>query len=178
MEHMAEKKKLLKKYLDKLTKNRVVYANGKVVRTSNLTHGLCANVEEVDLGDVKIKVSPHSYTKKIVPSSLRVRIYEDGIETLDDAILTFNEDKNKPSKFISQLTDTQIEKLIVALEPIISAIDREVSLISEEEKSSKLSQRETLIKTLEKNLKSEIKFDKLTLSELVKLTDLTNKAVK
>lgn len=38
MEHIAEKKKLLKKYLEKLTKNKVVYANGKVVRTSNLTH--------------------------------------------------------------------------------------------------------------------------------------------
>lgn len=175
---MAEKKKLLKKYLDKLTKNKVVYANGKVVRTSSLTHGLCANVEEIDLGDVKITVSPHSYTKKIVPSSLKVRIYEEGIETLDDAILTFNEDKNKPSKFVSQLTDTQIEKLIVALEPIVSAIDREVSLINEEEKSSKLSQRETLIKNIEKNLKSGIELDKLTLSELVQLTSLTDKAVK
>ena len=33
-----EQKKLLKKYLDKLTKNKVVYANGKVIRTSNLNH--------------------------------------------------------------------------------------------------------------------------------------------
>lgn len=176
MEHIAEKKKLLKKYLDKLTKNKVVYANGKVVRTSNLTYGLCANVEEVDLGDVKIKVLPSSYEKKIVPSSMIIKIYEDGKETLDDRITVFGE--NTTSKFISQLSNTQIEKLIVALEPIISAIDREVSLINEEEKSSKLSQRETLIKTIEKNLKSGIKFDKLTLSELVQLTNLTDKAVK
>lgn len=152
MEHMAEKKKLLKKYLDKLTKNKVVYANGKVVRTSSLTHGLCANVEEIDLGDVKITVSPHSYTKKIVPSSLKVRIYEEGIETLDDAILTFNEDKNKPSKFVSQLTDTQIEKLIVALEPIVSAIDREVSLINEEENLPSYRKERHSSKTLRKTL--------------------------
>lgn len=171
-----EQKKLLKKYLDKLTKNKVVYANGKVVRTSNLTYGLCANVEEVDLGDVKIKVLPSSYEKKIVPSSMIVKIYEDGKETLDDRITIFGE--NTTSKFISQLSNTQIKKLIVALSPIVSAIDKEVALLNEEEKSSKSSRREILIKTIEKNLKSGIKFDKLTLSELVQLTNLTDKAVK
>ena len=171
-----EQKKLLKKYLDKLTKNKVVYVNGKVVRTSNLTYGLCANVEEVDLGDVKIKVLPSSYEKKIVPSSMIVKIYEDGKETLDDRITVFGE--NTTSKFISQLSNTQIEKLIVALSPIVSAIDKEVALLNEEEKSSKSSRREILIKTIEKNLKSGIKFDKLTLSVLVQLTNLTDKAVK
>lgn len=171
-----EQKKLLKKYLDKLTKNKVVYVNGKVVRTSNLTYGLCANVEEVDLGDVKIKVLPSSYEKKIVPSSMIVKIYEDGKETLDGRITIFGE--NTTSKFISQLSNTQIKKLIVALSPIVSAIDKEVALLNEEEKSSKSSRREILIKTIEKNLKSGIKFDKLTLSELVQLTNLTDKAVK
>lgn len=171
-----EQKKLLKKYLDKLTKNKVVYVNGKVIRTSNLNYTICGNCEEVDLGDVKIKVLPSSYEKKIVPSSLIVKIYEDGKETLDDRIAVFGE--NTTSKFISQLSNTQIEKLIVALSPIVSAIDKEVALLNEEEKSSKSSRREILIKTIENNLKSGIKFDKLTLSELVQLTNLTDKAVK
>jgi hypothetical protein len=48
-----EQKKLLKKYLDKLTKNKVVYVNGKVIRTSDLNYTICCNCEEVDLGDVK-----------------------------------------------------------------------------------------------------------------------------
>lgn len=97
-------------------------------------------------------------------------------ETFDDRITVFGE--NTTSKFISQLSNTQIEKLIVALSPIVSAIDKEVALLNEEEKSSKSSRREILIKTIEKNLKSGIKFDKLTLSELVQLTNLTDKAVK
>lgn len=171
-----EQKKLLKKYLDKLTKNKVVYVNGKVIRTSDLNYTLCCNCEEVDLGDVKIKVLPSSYEKKIVPSAMIVKIYEDGKETLDDRITVFGE--NTTSKFISQLSNTQIEKLIVTLSPIVSAIDKEVALLNEEEKSSKSSRREILIKTIEKNLKSGIKFDKLTLSELVQLTNLTDKAVK
>lgn len=162
--------------MDNLTKNKVVYVNGKVIRTSDLNYTICCNCEEVDLGDVKIKVLPSSYEKNIVPSSMIVKIYEDGKETLDDRITVFGE--NTTSKFISQLSNTQIEKLIVALSPIVSAIDKEVALLNEEEKSSKSSRREILIKTIEKNLKSGIKFDKLTLSELVQLTNLTDKAVK
>lgn len=137
-----EQKKLLKKYLDKLTKNKVVYANGKVVRASDLNYTLCCNTEEVDLGDVKIRVKPGSYDMKVVPSTIKVRIYEDGVETVDGMVTMFNSDYTS-SKFVSQLTDTQTEKLISTLGPIVSKIDREVALINEEEKILKVIRKKS-----------------------------------
>jgi hypothetical protein len=174
----AENKKLLKKYLDKLTKNKVVYINGKVIRASDLNYTICQNAydEESDLGDVKITVTPYSYTMKIVPSMMMVKIYENGKVTLNDYVSAIG-DGNKPSDFISRLTDCQIEKLIVALEPIVSAVDKEVALINEESNTSELRARKNIIKKLKKNLKSGINFDKLTVSELNKLYDLVEKAL-
>ena len=81
----------------------------------------------------------------------------------------------KTLNFVSQLTNIQIEKLILALEPIISEINKEVSLIDEEENALELVKRNNLIKNIKKNIQSKMKFDKLTTSELNQLNRLIEK---
>lgn len=132
MVNMLEKKEILKKYLNKLTSNKVVYVNGRVVRVSDLTRTMCQNNVELDFEDVKILIHPIMYTKymQIVPSAVTIKIYEKGKVMVNDKISTIG--KN-PLEFVSQLTNNQIERLISVLEPIISDIDREVALINEEE---------------------------------------------
>ena len=169
----AEKKALLKDYLYKIITNKVVYINGNVVRASDVTCTLCLDVEELDFGDVKITINPMAFNRSIVYSSATLKVYENDKVTLNVKILVHSD--KETLNLVSQLTNTQIEKLLLALEPIVSDIDREVSLIDEEEKALELKAKEAIIKKIKKNLKSGIKFDKLTTSELKQLNRLLEK---
>ena len=80
--------------------------------------------------------------------------------------------------FVSQFNNNKINKLISVLGPIVSEIDKEVALIDEEEKSLELAERNSLIKNIKKDIKSGIKFGKLTTLELKQLDRLLYKAVK
>lgn len=169
----AEKKALLKDYLGKIISNKVAYINGKVVRATDVTWIMCQDINELDFGDVKVTIKPMTYDFKTVQSSVTLKVYENGKVTLNVMVPFYI--NGKTLNFISQLTNTQIEKLLSALEPIVSDIDREVSLMNEEEKALELKERNTIIKKIKKNLKSEIKFDKLTTSELKQLNKLIEK---
>ena len=169
----AEKKALLKDYLCKIIFNKVAYINGNVVRVGDITWTMCQDIEELDFGDVKVTIKPMSYNLKAVQSSVTLKVYEKGKVTLNVKVPFYV--NSKALNFVSQLTNNQIEKLLSALEPIVSDIDREISLINEEEKASELKERNTIIKKIKKNLKSEIKFDKLTTSELKQLNKLIEK---
>lgn len=169
----AEKKALLKDYLCKIIFNKVAYINGNVVRVGDITWIMCQDVEELDFGDVKVTIKPMSYNLKAVQSSVTLKVYENDKVTLNVKVPFYV--NSKALNFVSQLTNNQIEKLISALEPIVSNIDREISLINEEEKASELKERNTITKKIKKNLKSEIRFDKLTTSELKELNKLIEK---
>lgn len=169
----TEKKALLKDYLCKIIFNKVAYINGNVVRVGDITCTMCQDIEELDFGDVKVTIKPMSYNLKTVQSSVTLKVYEKGKVTLNVKVPFYV--NSKALNFVSQLTNNQIEKLLSALEPIVSDIDREISLIDEEEKASELKERNTITKKIKKNLKSEIKFDKLTISELKELNKLIEK---
>lgn len=171
--NLVEKKALLKDYLSKIIFNKVAYINGNVVRAADLTHTMCLDIEELDLGDVKVTIRPESFSRKVVYSSITLKMYENNKVTMNNRIPSFI--NKRALNFVSQLNKNQIEKLLSALEPIVSDIDREISLIDEEEKASELKERNNIIKKIKKNLKSEIKFDKLTTSELKTLNKLIEK---
>ena len=174
--NVAEKKALLKDYLCKIIFNKVVYINGNVVRVGDITWTMCQDIEELDFGDVKVTIKPMSYNLKAVQSSVTLKVYEKGKVTLNVKVPFYV--NSKALNFVSQLTNTQIEKLLSALESIVSDIDKEVYLIDEEEKALELKERNTIIKKIKKNLKSEIKFDKLTTSELKTLNKLIEKGTR
>lgn len=171
--NVAEKKALLKDCLCKIIFNKVAYINGNVVRVGDITWTMCQDIEELDFGDVKVTIKPMSYNLKTVQSSVTLKVYENDKVTLNVKVPFYV--NSKALNFVSQLTNNQIEKLILALEPIVSDIDREISLIDEEEKASELKERNTITKKIKKNLKSEIRFDKLTTSELKELNKLIEK---
>lgn len=52
------RKELLKSYLFKLTNNKVALIENNVIRAENLTYSICQNRTEIDLGEVKLTVSP------------------------------------------------------------------------------------------------------------------------
>lgn len=172
----AEKKALLKDYLCKIIFNKVAYINGNVVRVGDITWIMCQDIEELDFGDVKVTIKPMSYNLKTVQSSVTLKVYENDKVTLNVKVPFYV--NSKALNFVSQLTNNQIEKLLSALEPIVSDIDREISLIDEEEKALELKERNTVTKKIKKNLKSEIKFDKLTTSELKTLNRLIEKVTR
>lgn len=172
----AEKKVLIKDYLCKIIFNKVAYINGNVVRVGDITWTMCQDIEELDFGDVKVTIKPMSYNLKAVQSSVTLKVYEKGKVTLNVKVPFYV--NSKALNFVSQLTNTQIEKLLSALESIVSDIDKEVYLIDEEEKALELKERNTIIKKIKKNLKSEIKFDKLTTSELKTLNKLIEKGTR
>ena len=174
--NVAEKKALLKDYLCKIIFNKVAYINGNVVRVGDITWTMCQDIEELDFGDVKVTIKPMSYNLKAVQSSVTLKVYENGKVTLNVKVPFYV--NSKALNFVSQLTNNQIEKLLSALEPIVSDIDREISLIDEEEKVLELKERNTVTKKIKKNLKSEIKFDKLTISELKTLNRLIEKVTR
>lgn len=169
----AEKKALLKDYLCKIIFNKVAYINGNVVRVGDITWIMCQDIEELDFGDVKVMIKPMSYNLKAVQSSVTLKVYENDKVTLNVKVPFYV--NSKALNFVSQLTNNQIKKLLSALEPVVSDIDREISLIDEEEKALELKERNTITKKIKKNLKSEIKFDKLTTSELKTLNKLIEK---
>ena len=170
----AEKKALLKDYLGKIVSNKVAYINGCIVRVSNFVYDdLFQDVKELDFVDVKITIKPMTYDFKTVQSSVTLKVYENGKVTLNIMVPFYVNEKTL--NFVSQLTNNQLEKLISALEPIVSEIDREVALIDEEEKTLELTKRKALIKNIKKNIQSKMKFDKLTVSELKKLNKLIEK---
>lgn len=171
--NVAEKKALLKNYLGKIISNKVVCINGNVIRASNLTWIMCQDINELDFGDVKVTIKPMTYDFKTVQSSVTLKVYENGKVTLNVMVPFYVNEKTL--NFVSQLNNSQIDKLISALEPIVSTIDIEVALIDEEEKALELVERNTLIKNIKKNIKSGIKFDKLTTSELKQLNRLLEK---
>lgn len=74
------RKELLKEYIVKLTNNRVVLIDGEVVRAADLTYSICQNRTEVDLGEVKLTVSPYSYNRKNVYSSVFLQLFKKGKE--------------------------------------------------------------------------------------------------
>ena len=171
----AEKKALLKDYLCKIIFNKVVYINGNVVRVGDITWTMCQDIEELDFGDVKVTIKPMSYNLKTVQSSVTLKVYENDKVTLNVKVPFYV--NSKALNFVSQLTNTQIEKLISALEPIVSTVDIEVALIDEEEKALELVERNNLIKNIKKNIQSKMKFDKLTVSELKQLNKLVEKTL-
>lgn len=175
--NVAEKKALLKNYLGKIISNKVVYINGCIVRASNFVYdNLFQDVKELDFVDVKITIKPMAFDFKTVHSSIILKVYENNKVTLNVMVPHYVDKESL--NFVSQLTNNQLEKLISALEPIVSAIDREVALIDEEEKSLELVERNSLIKNIKKDIKSGIKFGKLTTLELKQLDRLLYKAVK
>lgn len=173
--NVAEKKALLKDYLGKIISNKVVYINGNVIRANNLTWIMCQDINELDLGNVKVTIKPMTYDFKTVQSSVTLKVYENGKVTLNIMVPFYINKKNL--NLVSQLTNKQLDKLISALEPIVSEIDREVSLIDEEAKALELAERNNLIKNIKKNIQSKMKFDKLTVSELEQLNKLVEKAL-
>lgn len=128
--NLNDRKELLKEYIRKLTNNRVVLINGKVVRASNLTYSIYKNQTELDLGEVKLKVIP-SYNRIKVYSSVYLQLFRKGVKVWEFRTELY------PNKhylnFISELNRVQIEKLIKALTPIIDKIDKEVAEMEKEE---------------------------------------------
>lgn len=173
--NVAEKKALLKNYLGKIISNKVVYINGNVIRANNLTWIMCQDINELDLGNVKVTIKPMTYDFKTVQSSVTLKVYENGKVTLNIMVPFYVNEKTL--NFVSRLTNNQLEKLISALSPIVSDIDREVSLTDEEAKALELAERNNLIKNIKKNIQSKMKFDKLTVSELKQLNKLVEKAL-
>lgn len=171
--NVAEKKALLKNYLSKIISNKVVYINGNVIRANNLTWIMCQDINELDLGNVKVTIKPMTYDFKTVQSSVTLKVHENGKVTLNIMVPFYVNEKTL--NFVSQLTNNQLEKLISALEPIVSEIDKEVSLIDEEAKVLELAERNNLTKNIKKNIQSKMKFDKLTVSELKQLNRLIEK---
>lgn len=173
----AEKKELLKDYLGKIISNKVAYINGCIVRASDFVYDdLFQDVKELDFVDVKITIKPMTYNLKTIQSSVTLKVYENG-EVILNVIVPFYIN-NKTLNFVSQLSNNQIDKLISALEPIVSTIDIEVALIDEEAKALELAERNNLIKNIKKNIKSGIKFNKLTTLELKQLNKLIEKVIK
>lgn len=172
----AEKKALLKDYLGKIVSNKVAYINGCIVRASNFVYDdLFQDVKELDFVDVKITIKPMAFDFKTVHSSIILKVYENNKVTLNVMVPHYVDKESL--NFVSQLNNSQIDKLISALEPIVSTIDIEVALIDEEEKSLELVERNNLIKNIKKNIQSKMKFDKLTVSELKQLNKLVEKAL-
>ena len=175
--NLNERKELLKEYLYKLSDNKVGYINGKVIRASDLTYEtFYGSKTEAISGDITIRISPYSYGRKDVKSSITLEIahkigldnypYKYGIPIYADK-RSFN--------FISNLNRIEIEKIITALEPLILKIDKEVAKIEKEEKENELSERKKIIRRLKRNITTKVDFEKLSNFELNQLDKLIKK---
>ena len=72
---LNERKELLKEYLYKLIDNKVCYINGKVIRASDLNYEtFYGSKTEVISDDVTIRISPYSYGRKDIKSSVDLEI--------------------------------------------------------------------------------------------------------
>lgn len=167
------RKELLKSYILKLTNNRVVLIDGEVIRAADLTYSICLNRTEVDLGEVKLTVSPYSYNRKNVYSSVFLQLFKKGKEVWKRRTELY------PGKyylnFISELNRVQIEKLITALTPIIDELDKEVANIENEENKAELIERKEITRRLKRNITTKVDFEKLNLRELKQLDSLIKK---
>ena len=170
------RKELLKSYLLKLTNNRVVLIEGEVIRAANLTYSICQNRTEVDLGEVKLTVSPYSYNKKNVYSSVVLQLFKKGKEVWYHRTQLYANEYYL--NFISELNRVQIEKLIKALAPIIDKIDEEVAKIEKEENQAEQNERNSITRRLKRNITTKVDFDKLNLGELNQLDNLIKKMKK
>lgn len=167
------RKELLKSYILKLTNNRVVLIDGEAIRAADLTYSICQNRTEVDLGEVKLTVSPYSYNRKNVYSSVFLQLFKKGKEVWKRRTELY------PGKyylnFISELNRVQIEKLITALAPIIDEVDKEVANIENEENQAELIERKEITRRLKRNITTKVDFEKLNLRELKQLDSLIKK---
>ena len=167
------RKELLKSYLLKLTNNRVVLIDGEVIRAADLTYSICQNRTEVDLGEVKLTVSPYSYNKKNVYSSVVLQLFKKGKEVWSHRTQLYANEYYL--NFISELNRVQIEKLLTALKPIIDKIDKEIAEIEKEENQAELTERKEITRRLKRNIITKVDFEKLTLRELKQLDNLIKK---
>lgn len=170
------RKELLKSYILKLTNNRVVLIDGEVIRAANLTYSICQNRTEVDLEEVKLTVSPYSYNKKNVYSSVVLQLFKKGKEVWSHRTQLYANEYYL--NFISGLNRVQIEKLITALSPIIDKIDEEVANIENEENQAELTERKEITRRLKRNITTKVDFEKLNLRELKQLDSLIKKMKK
>lgn len=170
------RKELLKSYILKLTNNRIVLIEDKVVRASDLTYAICQNRTVVDLGEVKLTVSPYSYNKKNVYSSVVLQLFKKGKEVWSHRTQLYANEYYL--NFISELNRVQIEKLIKALAPIIDKIDEEVAKIEKEENQAEQNERNSITRRLKRNITTKVDFDKLNLRELNQLDNLIKKMKK
>lgn len=167
------RKELLKEYIVKLTNNRVVLINSEVVRAADLTYSICQNRTEVDLGEVKLTVSPYSYNKKKVYSSVFLQLFKKEEEVWNYRTRLYA--NQYYLNFVSELNRVQIEKLIKALKPIIGKIDKEVAKIEKEENQAELTERNEITRRLKRNITTKVDFEKLNLRELKQLDNLIKK---
>lgn len=170
------RKELLKEYIVKLTNNRVTLIDNDVVRASDLTYSICQNRTVVDLGEVKLTVSPYSYNKKNVYSSVVLQLFKKGKEVWSHRTQLYANEYYL--NFISELNRVQIEKLITALTPIIAKIDEEVAKIEMEENQAELTERNEITRRLKRNITTKVNFEKLNLRELKQLDNLIKKMKK
>ena len=170
------RKELLKSYILKLTNNRVVLIDGEVIRAANLTYSICQNRTEVDLGEVKLTVSPYSYNRKNVYSSVILQLSKKGKEVWSHRTQLYA--NGYYLNFISELNRVQIEKLLTALEPIIDKIDKEITEIEKEENQAEATERKEITRRLKRNITTKVNFEKLNLRELKQLDSLIKKMKK
>lgn len=170
------RKELLKNYITKLTNNRVVLIDNDVVRASNLTYSICQNRTKVDFGEVKLTVSPYSYNKTKVYSSVLLQLFKKGEEVWCHITQLYA--NQYYLNFVSELNRVQIEKLIKALAPIIDKIDKEVANIEAEENQAEQDERNSITRRLKRNITTRVDFEKLNLRELKQLDSLIKKMKK
>lgn len=170
------RKELLKNYITKLTNNRVVLIDNDVVRASDLTYSICQNRTEVDLGEVKLTVSPYSYNKMKAYSSVLLQLFKKGEEVWRHRTQLYA--NQYYLNFVSELNRVQIEKLIKALAPIIDKIDKEVAKIEKEENQAEQDERNSITRRLKRNITTRVDFEKLNLRELKQLDSLIKKMKK
>ena len=170
------RKELLKSYLLKLTNNKVALIENDVIRASNLTYSICQNRTKVDLGEVKLTVSPYSYNKTKVYSSVFLQLFKKGEEVWSYRTQLYA--NQYYLNFVSELNRVQIEKLIKVLTPIIEKIDKEVAKIESEENQAEQDERNSITRRLKRNITTKVDFGKLNLRELKQLDNLIKKMKK
>ena len=148
--------------------------DGEVIRAADLTYSICQNRTEVDLGEVKLTVSPYSYyNKKNVYSSVVLQLFKKGKEVWSHRTQLYANEYYL--NFISELNRIQIEKLLTALKPIIDKIDKEIAEIEKEENQAELTERKEITRRLKRNIITKVDFEKLNLRELKQLYSLIKK---
>lgn len=167
------RKELLKSYLLKLTNNKVALIENNVIRAENFTYSICQNRTKVDLGEVKLTISPYSYNKTKVYSSVLLQLFKKGEEVWCHRTQLYA--NQYYLNFVSELNRVQIEKLIKALAPIIDKIDKEVAKIEMEENQAELTERNKITRRLKRNITTKVNFEKLNLRELKQLDSLIKK---